>query len=62
MKLILLINRLKGPVLRSRLVWDPAHIVLLENWYNRETRYPSVPQSQAYANILSHTQPQGDPN
>jgi len=47
-----------SPVLRSRLVWDPAHIVLLENWYNRETRYPSVPQSQAYANILSHTQPQ----
>lgn len=42
-----------GPALRSRLVWDPAHIVYLESWYGRETRYPNLAQCQAYANQLS---------
>ena len=42
-----------GPALRSRLVWDPAHIVYLESWYVGETRYPNLVQCQAYANQLS---------
>ncbi|XP_057372179.2 protein bric-a-brac 1-like [Daphnia carinata] len=48
-----------SPALRSRLVWDPAHIVYLESWYGRETRYPNLAQCQAYANQLS-TVPQTD--
>lgn len=48
-----------SPALRSRLVWDPAHIVYLESWYGRETRYPNLAQCQAYANQLSKV-PQTD--
>ena len=33
---------------------------MLESWYNNDTRYPSVAQSQAYANALSQAQPQQD--
>ena len=35
-----------------RLVWDPAHIVYLENWYATETRYPTAAQAQLYAQTL----------
>lgn len=48
-----------GPALRSRLVWDPAHIVYLENWYGKETRYPNLVQCQAYANQLSRVPQSG---
>nr|CAH0107594.1 unnamed protein product [Daphnia galeata] len=48
-----------SPALRSRLVWDPAHIVYLESWYVGETRYPNLVQCQAYANQLSRV-PQTD--
>lgn len=55
-----MIESSEGPVLRSRLVWDPAHISMLESWYNNETRYPSISQSQSYANTLSLTPPTGN--
>ncbi len=45
--------------MRSRLVWDPAHIVYLESWYGRETRYPNLVQCQAYANQLSRVPQSG---
>lgn len=46
--------------MRSRLVWDPAHIVYLENWYGRETRYPNLAQCQVYANQLSQVPQTGE--
>ena len=49
----------KGPAMRSRLVWDPAHIFYLENWYVGETRYPNLAQCQVYANQLSQVPQSG---
>ena len=46
--------------MRSRLVWDPAHIVYLENWYMKETRYPNLAQCQLYANTLSQVAHSGE--
>lgn len=46
--------------MRSRLVWDPAHIVYLENWYMKETRYPNLAQCQMYANTLSQVAHSGE--
>lgn len=37
---------------RSRIVWDKAHLVYLENVYKKEVQHPNIEQCQLYAEEL----------